>query len=211
MTPYTPDDFIDKPEFELLQVIDHRRIKTFIYDQLREPTRLMRIYGIYQVLMILLVGFLVGRAFILALDDEFEPLLYVGGALIFASTVLVVMHELIHALAYWMNGVRKLKAGAVWRKFIFYVAADRQVVDALVFLRVALAPFVLVKLICIIGVLWFWSLPVCYFFGSIMCIHSLFCAGDMAMLDFYQKHRGKEIFNFDDLKQGKTFFYFSKK
>jgi len=41
-------------------------------------------------------------------------------------------------------------------------------------------------------------------------LHSLFCAGDVAMLVFYRLNGEKEIFNFDSKTEGKTYFYSNK-
>jgi hypothetical protein len=38
----------------------------------------------------------------------------------------------------------------------------------------------------------------------------MFCAGDIAMLAFYRLNKGKEIYNFDSLSEGKTYFYARK-
>jgi len=210
MMHYTPDDLKGNSDFELLREIDHRQIKAFIMEQVQEPTRIMRIYSIYQIAMLLLFAVLFGRSVVPAYNGNWTSLFCLGAALLFSASVLVVLHELIHAVAYWQNGIRKLKAGAIWRKFIFYVAADQQVVDSRVFRRVALAPFIWVNVLTIVPGVLFWHHPAAYFFFSLMCIHSLFCAGDIAMLSFYERHSGKKIYNFDDLSQGKTFFYVLK-
>jgi len=75
---------------------------------------------------------------------------------------------------------------------------------------VALAPLLVVKLICIAGLFAFYGEPLAYFFMTIMCLHSLFCAGDIAMLAFYRQHHDKEIYNFDVRDEGKTYFYIKR-
>ncbi|HET6556135.1 MAG TPA: DUF3267 domain-containing protein, partial [Prolixibacteraceae bacterium] len=134
-----------------------------------------------------------------------------GMAIIFSVTVLIVIHELLHALAYLAIGARRISFGTILNKFIFYAIADRQVINSRAFHLVALAPFVTVKLICLMGILEYYSHPLVFFFLGIMCLHSLFCAGDIAMLAFYKLHEGKEIYNFDDKSEGKTYFYARKK
>jgi hypothetical protein len=113
-------------------------------------------------------------------------------------------------LAYLFTGARRISFGVIPKKFIFYALADRQVITARAFHIVALAPFVVVKLICLIGIVEFYDSQLMYFFLSVMCLHSLFCAGDIAMLAFYRIHKGKEIYNFDNRSEGKTYFYSRK-
>ena len=137
-------------------------------------------------------------------------LVSIGLASVFSFTVLIIIHELLHALAYLVTGARKISFGAIPQKFIFYALADRQVVSPNAFRVVALAPFVIVKILCLAGIVICFNEQLTYFFMTIMCLHSLFCAGDIAMLSFYLIHKGKEIYNFDDKTKGKTYFYYRK-
>ena len=113
-------------------------------------------------------------------------------------------------LPYLGTGARKISFGIILRKFIFYALADRQVIKSRAFHLVALTPFVTVKLICLFGIFRFYNEQPMYFFMSVMCLHSLFCAGDIAMLAFYRLNKEKEIYNFDDRSEGKTYFYTRK-
>ncbi|MGV8091858.1 MAG: DUF3267 domain-containing protein [Mangrovibacterium sp.] len=210
MKKLTPEELKDPDHYELLAEVDHRQIKKFIFEQITPGVRLIRNYSIYQVIMLVLLGFLVGDAVVRFVRGVPGPLTQIGYATLFSFTVLVFLHELLHAVAYWFCGVRNLKAGAMWKKFIFYMMADREVIDFRTFRIVAYTPFVFVKACCLIFGLIFWSSSLSYFFFSIMCIHSLFCAGDMAMLAFYRIHEDKEIYNYDDMKQQKSFFYARK-
>ncbi|MGQ8338727.1 DUF3267 domain-containing protein [Sunxiuqinia sp. A32] len=210
MHQLTPEDIINNENFELIAEVEHVKIKAFIMEQVMKEKEVIRAYGIYQVSMMAIFLFILVKAIIAWTRAAAEPIGWIGLSVVFSLTALVVIHELIHALAYWTLGKRNLKVGAMWRKFIFYIAADRQVVDFSSFRKVALAPFVVVKMGCIVLAIYFWTTSLAYFFMSLMCIHSLFCAGDIAMLAFYHLHHDKEIYNFDDLKEGKTYFYSRK-
>jgi hypothetical protein len=207
MRKLTPEDLKDPDQYELLAEVEHRQIKKFVFEQITPGVRLIRNYSIYQVIMLLLLGFLVGDAVVQLVRGMPGPLIQISYAALFSFTVLVFLHELLHAVAYLFCGARNLKAGAMWKKFIFYVMVDREVIDFRTFRIVAYAPFVFVKFCCLIFGLIFWSSGLAYFFFSIMCIHSFFCSGDIAMLAFYRIHGDKEIYNYDDMKQQKSFFY----
>lgn len=206
----TPKDLIEDENFELLAEVDHLHIKDFIFEQIVMKKQIIRLYSAYQLGMIALFLFLLVKAIILFSKDMKEPLFAIGISLLFSFSLLIILHELIHALAYRLQGSGKITFGAIWHKFIFYAVADQQVIDYPTFKIVALAPFITVKIVCILLTIFFWSSPPAYFFLSLMCIHSLFCAGDIAMLAFYNIHSDKEIYNFDDLNQKKTFFYYRK-
>ncbi|MGQ7868039.1 DUF3267 domain-containing protein [Sunxiuqinia sp. sy24] len=206
----TPTDLKNRDEFELLAEVDHQHIKPFIFEQISREKHLIRLYSIYQISMIALYVFILTKAAIHYTHGVSQPITKMGLALLFAFTLLIILHELIHAAAYRLRGTGKVQFGAIWSKFIFYAGVDKEVIDFRTFRFVALAPFWLVKGLCIVSALLFWTSPWAYFFISLMCIHSLFCAGDMAMLAFYRLHPDKEIYNYDDLSQQKTYFYFRK-
>ena len=205
-----PEDLLDQNEFELLTEISHQKLREFVVEQISEEKFIIRIYSIYQLLMVLLFTFLFTRGIVLAIKGYSALLVNIGWAAAFSLSALIIIHELIHALAYLLTGARRISFGVILKKFVFYALADRQVIAPRAFHIVALAPFVMVKVICLIGIFLFLNQPVVYFFLSVMCLHSLFCAGDIAMLAFYRIHRGKEIYNFDDKSEGKTYFYSRK-
>ncbi len=210
MNKLTPEDLQNGDGFELLTEVSHQRLKEFVVEQITKEKRIIRVYSVYQVLMMLLFAFLLTRGIISSIRAHSGEIIGVGLAIVFSLSALIVLHELLHAFAYLLSGARKISFGLVPKKFIFYALADRQVIAPRAFHFVALAPFVAVKLACLAGFLATRNHQVAYFFLTVMCLHSLFCAGDMAMLAFYRLHREKEIYNFDHKSEGKTYFYVRK-
>lgn len=197
-------------QFELLAEVNHQELKEFIVEQISEEKFIIRIYAGYQILMMLIFTFFLTRAIIFAIQLHFEALSGIGLAFLFSFSALIVIHELLHAAAYLLTGARKISFGVILKKFIFYALADRQVISKRAFHIVALAPLAVVKLCCLLVLFLIGNSLFFYFALTIMCLHSLFCAGDIAMLAFYNLHRGKEIYNFDNRSEGKTYFYIRK-
>ena len=206
----TPEDLHDEGEFEILTEVSHQNLREFIVEQIREEKYIIRIYSIYHVVMMILFAFILTRSIILSFKGHSEDLTGIWLAVLFSLSALMVIHELLHALAYLATGSRKISFGLILKKFIFYALADRHVIGSRAFHFIALTPFLIVKLICLIGFIEFYNEQLMYFFLSVMCLHSLFCAGDIAMLAFYRLNRGKEIYNFDNKSEGKTYFYARK-
>jgi hypothetical protein len=206
----TPEDLKNENEFELLTEVSHKKLREFVVSQISEEKFIIRIYSIYQIVMISFFIFLLTSSIIHAFRGNPETLAQIGWAILFSLSVLIVIHELLHALAYWIVGAKNISFGSDLKKFIFYALADKQVIASGPFHLVALTPFVIVKIMCTIGALYFFNVNSLYFFLTVMCLHSLFCAGDMAMLAFYNLHRGKAIYNYDDKNEGKTYFYIRK-
>jgi len=203
----TPEDLQNENEFELLTEVSHQKLREFVVEQITKEKYVIRIYSIYQGIMMMIFVFLLTRGIVLSIKGHSELLIEIGLSIAFSLSALIVFHELLHAFAYLLTGARKISFGVIPKKFIFYALADRQVIAKRAFHIVALAPFVVVKLICLIGLIEFYNEQIMYFFLSVMCLHSLFCAGDIAMLAFYRIHKEKEIYNFDSKSEGKTYFY----
>ncbi len=206
----TPEDLQDETEFELLTEVSHQNLKEFIVEQITKEKFIIRIYSVYQIVMMILFAFILTRSIVYFLKGHSEEITGVGLAILFSLSILIVAHELLHAMAYLISGARKISFGLVLKKFIFYALADRQVIAPRAFHFVALTPFVVVKLICLAAFITTQDTTLSYFFLSVMCLHSLFCTGDIAMLAFYNLYPGKEIYNFDNLSEGKTYFYVRK-
>lgn len=207
----TPEDLQDETNYELLTEVSHQHLREFVVELIVLEKRIIRIYSIYQVVMMLLFTYFLTRGIVLSIKGQHELLIQIALGSVFSLSVLIVIHELLHAIAYLGIGARRISFGSVLRKFIFYAIADRQVINSRAFHVVALMPFVVVKIGCLTGILYFYGHQTAYFFLTVMSLHSLFCAGDIAMLAFYRLHEGKEIYNFDDKSQGKTYFYARKK
>lgn len=206
----TPEDLQNENEFELLTEVSHQKLREFVVEQITEEKFMIRIYSVYQAFMMLLFVFLLTRGIVLSIKGHSEMLIEIGLSLAFSLSALIVIHELLHAMAYLLTGARRISFGVIPKKFIFYALADRQVITPRAFHIVALTPFIVVKIICLAGFVAFYTQQLMSFFLSVMCLHSLFCAGDIAMLAFYRIHKEKEIFNFDNKSEGKTYFYSRK-
>ena len=206
----SPEDLQNDSKYELLTEVSHQHLREFVMELVTKGKTIIRIYSIYQVIMMLLFVYFLTKGMVLAIKGSQTLLIQIGLSILFSVTALIVIHELLHALAYLATGARRISFGVIPKKFVFYAMADRQVIAPRAFHIVALTPFVVVKLVCLLGIVQFYNEPLMYFFLGIMCLHSLFCAGDIAMLDFYTHYPGKEIYNFDNKSEGKTYFYARK-
>ncbi len=210
MKKLTPDDLNNSNEFELLFEVEHRNMKDFVLGQMGTPAPVLRWYGFYQISMLVFATFLLGWTAVMAWHGRWEAFAYLLASVAFSFTALVILHELLHGLAMMLGGLKRIRFGAQIRKFVFYAAADREVVDFKTFRFFALAPFVVVKLVCLICLWFFWPSPIIFFFAGLMAVHSLFCAGDFALLGLYQHYHGETLYQYDDMKTGRTFFYAQK-
>ncbi len=205
----TIQELTESSEYELIAKLNHTQIKEFVINQLMDNGRIVRIYMVYQILMVLVGLFFFTRSVVLAVQDSAIQFYYSIAALVLSFSVLIVIHELLHGIALRIAGAKRVTFGAYLKKFIFYAEADRFVINRRQFAFVALTPLFVVKLLTLIGIIMFFSQPVFYFLIFVMSAHSLFCAGDIGLLSVFYREKNAGIFTFD-VKEEKTSYYFRK-
>lgn len=206
----TIEDLQNEEQFELIAELSHPQIKDFVINQLSENGKLVRIYMIYQILMILVGIIFFTRSIVLAFQNFPEPLYYSISAFVFSFSLLIIIHELLHGVALKFTGAKKINFGGYLKKFIFYAEADLYVLNRKQFAFIALTPLLVVTLITAIGIGFFLPHPVFYFFIFTMSAHSLFCAGDIGLLSIFYKYGKSEIYTYD-VKAEKTSCFFRAK
>lgn len=197
-------------KYELVYELEHQQVKEFVINQITSGSKLVRGYMLYQLVMILIGLFFVTRPLVLAIRGNYQPLIYLFIAIVFTFTFLILIHELLHALAFKITGARKVSIGTYLKKFIFYAEADRHVLNRKQFTLVALTPFLTIKLITLAGIIITLGTPGVYFWIFVMSAHSLFCAGDIGMLDYFYQFRDSGLFTFDLKAEKKSYFYREK-
>jgi len=205
----TIEELRTSDKYKLVAQLNHQQIKEFVINQLAENGKIIKIYMIYQVLMILVGIFFFTLSIVLAFQGSANQLYYSLAALVFSFSVLIVIHELLHGIALKLSGAGKVTFGGYLKKFIFYAEADQFVINRKQFAFIALTPLFVVKLITLIGIIFLFNQPIFYFLIFVMSAHSLFCAGDIGLLSVFYKTKNTEIFTFD-VKAEKTSYYYQK-
>ncbi len=203
----TIEELRNPEKYELIAKLNHSQIKEFVINQLMENGKIIKIYMIYQILMIMIGMFFFTRSIVLAFQSSPIQLYYSLAALVFSFSVLVIVHELLHGIALKLTGAKRVTFGGYLKKFIFYAEADQFVINRRQFAFIALTPLIVVKLVTLTGIILFFSHPVFYFLIFVMSAHSLFCAGDIGLLSVFYKIKNIEIFTFDVKAEKTSYFY----
>lgn len=201
------DQLRNSGQYELIAQLNHHQIKEFVITQLTQNGRIIKIYMIYQIVMIMAGMFFFTRSIVLAFQGSPSPLYYSLAALVFCFSVLIIVHELLHGIALKFAGAKRVTYGGYLKKFIFYAEADQFVINRRQFAFIALTPLFAVKLITLAGIVFLFSHPVFYFLIFVMSAHSLFCAGDIGLLSIFYKIKNTEIFTFDVKTEKTSYFY----
>lgn len=207
----TYEELVNNPDYEKLDSFSHKNIKHVVMREMGDGGKWATISNLYQVMG--LIAILIGsfKSFVPFIRrGDFNNLIGFSIGILFSVTLLVVVHEVIHAVAYKMVGAKKLSFGMRIRKFLFFVLADKQVFSLKRFEIVALAPVTTIALLTIVGMICTFNQPMFYSFLSIFGIHSLFSGGDFGLLAYFENRKEKEILTFDVKEEGKTYFYVKK-
>jgi hypothetical protein len=203
----TPSELFNNSRYELIETVSYDELKPFILRTIQKKSRLITFYSVLQIIALTalaaLVVFFIFRSVSARSIDE--ALIGLGASLIFSFTLLIPLHEAIHALAFLLAGKRSIGFGADLKKFIFYAEAHRQVVNQGEMTFVALAPLFTIALVSILPGIYFWNTPAVWFFAGIFLLHFLFCAGDMAMIAYFRQ--ADEILSFDDRNERQSYFF----
>ncbi len=197
----------DPGKFEKIAEIQHSRIKDFVFEQIRNDKLLIPVYMVYQVIMILLGTFFVTRSVVLIIKGFPEQFYWTMGSVVLSFSVLVILHESFHGLALLLTGAKKISFGSNLRNFMFFAEADLHVMNRRQFRLVALTPLIVVKIVCLYGFILYFKQPASYLFVVTMCLHSLFCAGDIGLLSFIENQDKGRIYTYDSKKEDKTFYF----
>ena len=119
---------------------------------------------------------------------------------------LIPIHELIHGLFYKLAGAPTVSYKANFKKFIFYAMADKFITDQKNFVRLALAPFIVINSILIISIL-LSSGIISFLLAGILFIHTAGCAGDFALVSYFIENDGRNLVTYDDVSKGESYFY----
>lgn len=203
----TEKDLLADPDYHLLLMLPHDDIFPFVQDQVESRTVTMRIYfGINILILLAMILFSV-------MDTLLEKIGWVdilkqaGLGTLLVLTLLIPVHELIHALAYKIVGAPRVSFGVNWRMFYFYAVADGFVIGRRSFAFVGLAPFFVITIACLCGI-FFAPVLIKWLLWGVLLMHTGACAGDFAMMSFYERNKGyAEILTFDDVRQKRSYFY----
>lgn len=98
--------------------------------------------------------------------------------------LLIIPHELIHGIGYYLCGAKRVSYRAVLRKMLFYAIADGFLISKVPFVLLAIAPFAVINAILLFAALNF-SGPVSAVFSVALLMHTGGCSGDFALISYF--------------------------
>ncbi|MGM0464590.1 MAG: DUF3267 domain-containing protein [Bacteroidota bacterium] len=199
------DHITGNERYRHLFTLSYDEIVPFVFKYIKKHTfPIILAWSFLLAIIILMTDF----RFELASDYRFiNILMHSSIGIVILPLVLVLPHELLHIVPYYLSGARNIRVGADWQQYYFYVTAHLYPVGAITFITVALTPFLVISaalvylIIITASPLWTWSLLWTLF------MHTTMCAGDFALINYYWINRHKKIITWDDADSKKAYFY----
>lgn len=196
---------LDGNGYILLDQMHHTELVPFVKKFISKRTWSSAIYYIsmlvfFFLLMVICMKFYRTRS----LTINMELIQIAWGVMI--ALALIPVHELIHALAYKLQGAKQTSFDANLKKFYFLAIADKFVASRREFQIVALSPFVIISFTLLLLSIFAGAAPKITIF-TVLMIHSTFCSGDFALSSFFEVNKKKEVITYDDKENKISFFY----
>lgn len=199
------DTIINNPEYRHIKTLSYSDIVPFVIEYGKKRSTIT-----FSAWVILFTGIVFLILFRLELSHlySFTNILQYSlmGAILFPA-LLIVPHEILHIIPYYLFGARDIKIGANFKEFYFYVTANDFPVESKKFVVIAIAPMLIISLLLLLlalvidNPLWSWSL-----FVSTL-VHFTMCAGDITLINFIFLNRKADIITWDNVRKKEAYFY----
>ena len=198
--------FYEKAGYRVIDSFTYSDIKLFLMRNLPKTT-----FRAIYIGVLLLVLFGVG--FMIALWQESQSasqfFLEIGASLVWVVVgyaLMIPLHEFIHWLVYRSEGAADVRFGAIWRSFVFFAAAHNFLTDYKTFKRIALAPLHILSGLLVVLLLFPLPLWGKIAIAVLLFFHLLSCSGDLMMLAYMSRYKGREVYTVDDIDNRYTYF-----
>lgn len=198
--------FYEKAGYRVVDSFTYSDIKLFLMRNLPKTT-----FRAIYIGVLLLVLFGVG--FMIALWQESQSasqfFLEIGASLVWVLVgyaLMIPLHEFIHWLVYRSEGAADVRFGAIWRSFVFFAAAHNFLTDYKTFKRIALAPLRILSGLLVVLLLFPLPLWGKIAIAVLLFFHLLSCSGDLMMLAYMSRYKGREVYTVDDIDNRYTYF-----
>lgn len=202
MPRFTSEEIMNSEKFVKVEELDHDDIAPFVLKNMRVQNPFTILFKLFMVI----IGSTVTAQLIIQWAGLESLLGFLAGILLL-FTAGIIVHEVLHLIAYALLGARKLAIVPKWSQGAVVAAADGFVLGKNGFYFLAMTPFIVLTGTAIYA-LFLIADPFLHAMTlSFLLFHTFACIGDFGMASYFYEQRKKEIFTFDDMDAGKSYFY----
>lgn len=194
---------------ELLTTLSHSDFKGFAKEVFKLKSRIKTLFWVVTLLSMAILGavlsYSITRGFTMG---DWSYLWQFLAALLANFTIIMVLHEALHGLAYKLQGAKKVYFGAELKKLTVYAASDEEIFDGRAFNFVAWLPFAIISPLLILGALL--APDYLLFFGTAFAVHSFMCQGDFGLILYMKQYPPGQFLTYDSRSKKESYFYLVK-
>ncbi|MBB6459300.1 DUF3267 domain-containing protein [Flammeovirga kamogawensis] len=189
--------------------IPHHELKEFFIQQLRQKTLLTKAFNGITIGILIIFCIMIGYSFLQLFLSNANPefSLFMIGLGLLCIPFLIIIHELIHGIAYKICGAKNVYYGHEIKKFLFYAASDNHIVTGKQLAFIALLPLFVIGVI-LLGLMVIDTTHLNAYL-SLFCFHIISCGGDIAAVNFLLLHGIDNIATKDVKQTSMTYYYIS--
>jgi len=194
---------------ELLTTLSHSDFKGFAKEAFKLKSNIKPFFWVVILSSMAILGAVLSYSISKVFTNrEWSYFLQFLAALLANFSIILVLHELLHALAYKMQGAKRVYFGADLKKLTVYAASDEEIFDGKAFGLIAWLPFAIISPLLILGA--FMAPDLLLFFATAFAVHSLMCQGDFALIIYTRQYDPKLFLTKDSRSRKETYFYLIK-
>lgn len=194
---------------ELLTTLRHNDFKGFAREAFKLKSRIKPFFWVVILLAMAILGAVLSYSITRGFTaGDWSYLWQFLAALVANSTIILVIHEGLHGLAYKLQGAQSVYFGAELKKLTVYAASDEEIFDGKAFNFVAWLPFAVISPLLILGALL--APDDLLFFGTAFAVHSFMCQGDFALILYMKQYDPRLFLTYDSRARKESYFYLVK-
>lgn len=199
-------DLKDEQRFRLIASVDHNNVVPFVFRYIWKKNIVTSLYFGINIIFLAYILQIIFSQMIPGSWGTWTIFRQILLGFIIYPVLLVPFHEGIHGLVYLAIGARNVKFGFDLNQYIFFVTADRFILNRSNFYALAFTPFVIISLLLTAAIIYFpppysWGISICLF------VHGTMCIGDFALASLFSEYPEKEIYTFDQSSEKISYFY----
>lgn len=200
----TPEQ-LEAEGFQLLESLNHEELLPFVQEAIRKQNVSSSCYYAANVTAVSATTATIVFGLISETLTVADGVIHFSMAFLFVA-LLLPLHEVLHAFAYWLLGARKTSFDVNLKKLYFMALADKFVASRIELMFVALLPFAVISVSLVtiafcVPITWAITVLVT------LSLHTSMCCGDFAMLSFFEHHHDKLVVTYDDVSTRTSYFF----
>ncbi|BDD11016.1 hypothetical protein FUAX_34480 [Fulvitalea axinellae] len=195
----TATDLNDKTKFRILHEFSFDETKEFLLNNAPRRSRWMIFFQIWTITTLAVSVFFI----IFKSEGIIDSLQQILIGLVLCFSLVIILHEGLHGLAFLPLGKRNISFGWIPKKFMFYAMAHRESLSTRQYAYIAMLPFAVINSAMIICAFFFPEFVTVFL--TILTVHSLFCSGDFMFTSIFMSMG--EVYTYDDKKLRRTYIF----